>query len=288
MKSEVTQDEIAFYQENGFVVIEDFLNPEELEDWRATLEAVITGRGDNMLPGRKGLDPQDGKKAAEAEKDAPADDNMKYYGSVFLQRVNLWQDNPSVKERILAPEIGKMATQLAGAEGFRVWHDQALYKAPWSNPTALHKDNPYWSFYSPDAITIWIALDDVTPDNGCLYFIPGSHRPAEYKNVGISPNMGAIFEACPEYREIEPKKAVMKAGSCSFHNGLTIHGATPNMTPRWRRAMTCAFMPIGATFNGQRNILTEEQFNRLKEGDALEDDEQNPIVYARCWEKAQT
>jgi ectoine hydroxylase-related dioxygenase (phytanoyl-CoA dioxygenase family) len=73
----------------------------------------------------------------------------------------------------------------------------------------------------------------------------------------------------------------MKAGSCSFHNGLTIHGAGPNMTPRWRRAMTCGFMPIGSTFNGQRNILSKEQMARLKVGDVLEDDEQNPIVWQR-------
>ncbi len=285
MKSEVSQEQIDYYQENGFVVIEDFLSNDEVDYWRNTLEEVITGRGDNMLPGRKGLDPQDGKSEEQAA--AAVDDaNTKYYGNVFVQRVNLWQDSPKVKELILSPEIGKMATYLAGVEGFRVWHDQALYKAPWSNPTAWHKDNPYWSYYSPDAISIWIALDDVSPDNGCLYFIPGSHRPADYKNVGISPNIGAIFEACPEYAKIEPVKAEMKAGSCSFHNGLTVHGASPNMTPRWRRAMTCGFMPIGSTYNGQRNILTEEQVSRLKEGDVLEDDEQNPIVYSRSWETA--
>jgi ectoine hydroxylase-related dioxygenase (phytanoyl-CoA dioxygenase family) len=73
----------------------------------------------------------------------------------------------------------------------------------------------------------------------------------------------------------------MKAGSCSFHNGLTIHGAHANMTPGYRRAMTCAFMPDGATFNGTQNILSDEQVAQLTIGDQLCDEEQNPLIYAR-------
>jgi ectoine hydroxylase-related dioxygenase (phytanoyl-CoA dioxygenase family) len=71
----------------------------------------------------------------------------------------------------------------------------------------------------------------------------------------------------------------MKAGSCSFHSGLTAHGAGANMTPGFRRAMTCAYMPDGSTFNGRQNILTDEQISRLKIGDVLEDDAQNPLIY---------
>jgi phytanoyl-CoA hydroxylase len=72
----------------------------------------------------------------------------------------------------------------------------------------------------------------------------------------------------------------MKAGSCSFHNGLTIHGAGANMTSGFRRAMTCAYMPDGAAFNGIKNILSDEQVAKLKVGDLLNDDEQNPLIYS--------
>jgi hypothetical protein len=51
------------------------------------------------------------------------------------------------------------------------------------------------------------------------------------------------------------------------------------MTPGIRRAMTCAYMPDGSTFNGQRNILREEQIARLAVGDVLDDDEQVPLIY---------
>jgi ectoine hydroxylase-related dioxygenase (phytanoyl-CoA dioxygenase family) len=71
----------------------------------------------------------------------------------------------------------------------------------------------------------------------------------------------------------------MKAGSCSFHNGLTIHGANANMTNGFRRAMTCAYMPDGSTFNGEPNILPDEYVRSLKIGDVLNNDEQNPLIY---------
>jgi len=73
----------------------------------------------------------------------------------------------------------------------------------------------------------------------------------------------------------------MKAGSCSFHNGLTIHGANANMTPGSRRAMTCAYMPDGNTFNGIQNILSDEQVAKLSIGDVMDDEEQNPLIYSR-------
>ena len=75
--------------------------------------------------------------------------------------------------------------------------------------------------------------------------------------------------------------APMKAGSCSFHNALLVHGAGANMTGGWRRAMTCGFMPYGSTFNGNQNILSDEQFASYEIGDVIDDDNQNPVVWHR-------
>ncbi len=202
-----------------------------------------------------------------------------YYNNVFVQRVNLWQDNPKMRRLMLDRRLGKMAATLAGVEGIRIWHDQALIKQPWANPTGWHLDNPYWSFHSRNAITIWVALDDATVHNGCLYFLPGTHKLATYDNSGIGHNLADLFKIYPDWTPIEAAPAPMKAGSCSFHNGLLAHGAGANMTPGYRRAMTCAYMPDGSTFNGQRNILREEQVANLKVGDLLDDDEQVPLIY---------
>jgi len=264
MKTEVTQEQIDSYQKNGFVVIDEFLTPQELEMWREAVDEAVNNRGQQRILGRT---------------EALSEDD--YYTNVFVQRVNLWQDNEKVRKLMIDARLGKLAADLAGVEGIRIWHDQALIKQPWSNPTGWHLDNPYWSFHSRDAISIWVALDDATVHNGCLYFLPGTHKLATFDNVNIGHNIGSLFKVYPEWAKLEAVPAPMKAGSCSFHNGLIAHGAGANMTPGLRRAMTCAYMPDGSTFNGQRNILRPEQIERLQIGDVLDDDRQVPLIYHR-------
>jgi phytanoyl-CoA hydroxylase len=262
MNTNLTQTQIDAYRDNGFVIHENFLTPDELEEWRDAIDEAVTGRGRERIPGF----------GQEADNDA-------YYTNVFVQRVNLWQTNAKVRKLMLDARLGQLAATLAGVEGIRIWHDQALIKQPWANPTGWHLDNPYWSFHSPDAITIWVALDDVTLENGCMWFIPGSHKSATYENASIGQNIGDLFKIYPAWGKQKAVPTPMKAGSCSFHNGLVAHGAGVNMTPGWRRAMTCAYMPDGSTFNGKPNILRKEQLAKLQIGDILEDDTQTPLIY---------
>ncbi len=264
MNTNLTQDQIDSYRENGFIVLHDFLTPEELETWRQAVDGAVRQRGERR---------QLHHKANEYK--------GTYYDYVFVQRVNLWMDSPKVRRLILDPRLGKLAAELAGVDGMRIWHDQALIKQPWANPTGWHLDNPKWSYSSRQTLSIWVALDDATLQNGCLYFLPGSHKTAEYDDVPIGENISDIFRVYPQWQNIVSAPAEMKAGSCSFHNGLIAHGAGANMTPGWRRAMTCGFMPDGCTFNGKQNILTDEQFASYKIGDLLDDDRQNPLIYHR-------
>lgn len=271
MRHVVTGSEIESYRRDGFVVIDDFLDEVELERWREVVDKAVAER--------------DGRKFANQDVRIGEDDGINpdadYYGKVFDQLLNLWQTNAAMRDLILDPRIGEMAATLAGVDGLRVWHDQALIKRPWANPTGFHLDTPLWSFSDRRAISIWIALDDSTATNGCLYFFLGSHLRTTFENPGITKNLDAVFDMYPELREAAPFQAEMRAGSCSFHNGMTIHGAGANMTNRSRRAMTCAFMPDGALFNGQQNILTDDQVAALSVGEPLADDEQNPLVYHR-------
>jgi ectoine hydroxylase-related dioxygenase (phytanoyl-CoA dioxygenase family) len=268
MRTELSQREIEDYQEKGFVVVEDFLTGEELERWREVVDGAVAARKDLKLSNREG-----------DSRNWRAGDS--YYDQVFVQRINLWQDNEAMRQLMFDSRLGKMAADLAGVDGIRIWHDQALIKQPWANPTAWHLDNPYWSFHSRDAISIWVALDDATYQNGCLYFLPGTHKVTTYDNVGIGQNMADIFKVYPQFASIEAIAAPMKAGSCSFHNALIVHGAGANMTPGYRRAMTCAYMPDGSAFNGKKNVLSDEQAAQLEIGDLLADDAQNPLIYHR-------
>ncbi len=261
MRTELTVDHIDHYRTEGFVIVDEFLDADELNTWRTAVDDAVAKRQDRKL----------------AHGDSREGDS--YYDKVFTQRLNLWMDHDGVRVIMLDRRLGQMAATLEGVDGIRIWHDQALIKQPWANPTGWHLDNPYWSFSSRHAISIWVALDDATPDNGSLYFIPGSHREANWENSPIGQNMGELFELYPQWATRASVGAPMRAGTCSFHNGLTAHGAGANMTPGLRRAMTCAYMPDGEVFNGQANVLPPEYLGTLKQGDVLENDEINPLLY---------
>jgi len=223
----------------------------------------------------------------------------------------------------------------------RVWHDQALIKPPFASPTSPHTDNPYWSFSSFHAISLWVALDDVTHHNGALFFMPGSHRMlasgaaegrpehlpqshepkhSPFREIKIGSDMRGIFDAYPALlgdAAAPPLVAApMKAGDVSLHNGLTVHGAGPNLSKGVRRAMTLQMMPAGTrrhmldgaghhvpmspawgkeavatsgtlsqlehegVFNGKQNILADRRFQGLKLGDPLIPGDFGPAGYS--------
>ena len=271
MNTTLSQDQVQFYTDNGYLVVEDFLSPAELATWREAVTEAVADRNGLKIPG----------KSISINDDDGINKEADYFNNVFDQLLNLWQTNEKVKEVMLDERIGKMIAELSGVDGVRIWHDQALIKRPWANPTSWHLDTPFWSFSDRRAMSIWVALDDATLENGCLFFIPGSHKETTFDNPGIGKNMGEIFRTYPAFRQRPSVAAPMKAGSCSFHNGLTIHGAHANMTPGFRRAMTCAYMPDGNTFNGTPNILPDDYVQSLKPGDLLNNNEQNPLIYSR-------
>ncbi|TDQ06625.1 phytanoyl-CoA dioxygenase family protein [Pedobacter metabolipauper] len=271
MNTQITPAQIESYQKNGYVVIEDFLNANDLEKWRLAVTEAVADRKGQKIPG----------KAVHAGEDDGINNDAEYHNKVFDQLINLWQTSEKVSELMLDPKIGEMAATLAGVDGIRIWHDQALIKKPWANPTSWHLDTPFWSFSDRNALSIWVALDDATLENGCLFFIPGSHKETSFDNPGIGKNMDAIFRYYPSFITSKSVAAPMKAGSCSFHNGLTIHGAHANMTPGMRRAMTCAYMPDGSTYNGIANVLPDEYLNTLTIGDPLINESQNPLLFKR-------
>jgi phytanoyl-CoA hydroxylase len=270
--TEVTEQQKKSYAEQGFLAVEDFLDDEELREWRTAVDHAVEMRGQQRLSFQP---------AGEDNSLATRSKEQEYYDQVFTQRNNLWQTDEHVRCLLLQPALGRYVADLAGIDGVRIWHDQALIKEPYSNPTAFHLDVPYWSFTSADAITIWLALDDATIQNGCLYYVPGSHLARKFDNVSITSRIGSLFEIYPEWADVAPVPCPVPAGGALFHNGLTFHGAAANMTPGRRRAMTCAYMPDGAVFNGTRNVLPPDYFATLTIGQVLDNDAQNPLVYSR-------
>src|SRR5678810_729752 len=110
MKHELTGEQIQSYQRNGFLVIEDFLSPGELEHWRKAVTEAVKERGGKKIPGKE-------IKIGEAD---GINEDADYFGKVFDQLLNLWQTNDDVREIMLDERIGKMAAQLAGVDGIRI------------------------------------------------------------------------------------------------------------------------------------------------------------------------
>ena len=134
MKDQLTPEQIASYQDNGFLVIENFLDAGELAHWSRTTDEAVAQR----LASSQALNNQ-------ADPDA-------YYAQVFTQCLKLADTHPGMRELMLDPRLGQLAATLAGVNGIRIWHDQALFKPPFGNPTGWHLDNPYWSFSSRDSL----------------------------------------------------------------------------------------------------------------------------------------
>jgi phytanoyl-CoA hydroxylase len=253
LRSSITQEEIADYRRDGFVAVHDFLSEAELEQWRAVVGAAVADTHAQV-----GTDKTD----------------------VFTQRMQLRRTSTDARELVQDARLGRLAAQLEGVEAMRIYLDQALIKEPYGSPTQYHLDLPWWSFDTPHACTAWVALDDSTLENGCLYFVPGSHRLPLSAAGDLGPELGAVFAVHPEAAS-SPVACPLPAGGCSFHNARTVHGAGANMTPGRRRAMTAAFMPDGVRFNGRGDprVLGQAYLESLSRGDRLDDDELLPVVY---------
>ncbi|MEP7342394.1 MAG: phytanoyl-CoA dioxygenase family protein [Acidobacteriota bacterium] len=314
MKTNLSQKQITFYQEEGYLPIEGFLDDDELARWRNAAEAAVerrlaslrqrTASGELKTPLmarlRSSLESVVGQKGAYALRqaarkvlgpklmpvglssvlDTNQGDQGSFYANVYTQVIGSSRENEELRGCVFDPQLGSVVAQLSAMIGVRIYHDQALFKMPRSNFTSWHLDTPYWSFHSPQALTMWLALDDMTPENGCMRYLPGSHHTARMdKNLSIGSDFDGIFKYYPEWKKIEPVLCPCRAGTAVFHNGLVAHAAGPNLGDRPRRAYAIAFMPEQATFNGIKDVMSSEYFKMLKVGDPLANEEVYPLIW---------
>jgi len=105
---------------------------------------------------------------------------------------------------------------------------------------AWHQDYSYWTRTRPMAhLTCWIALDDASRDNGCLHYVPGSHRWPLLPVTGLAGGMDAIQSVLSDEqrRQFRPVAIELPKGYASFHHPLLVHGSYENRTARPRRAL---------------------------------------------------
>src|SRR5512140_3690692 len=103
----------------------------------------------------------------------------------FIQVMNLWVRDEAVRRYVLARRFAKIAADLMGVKGVRIYHDQALYKEAGGGITPWHQDHYYWPMDTDNTITMWMPLMDITPEMGTLVFASGSQVNGHLGNIPI-------------------------------------------------------------------------------------------------------
>ena len=158
---------------------------------------------------------------------------------VLFHALGAWRITPGFHDILWHPAFTVPASQLLDG-AVRFWHDQLFCKpARDGGVVAWHQDYSYWTRTQPMAhLTCWIALDDATRDNGCLQYVPGSHRWPLLPITGLAGDMDAIQTVLDDQQRaaFKPVAIELKRGECSFHHPLMVHGSYENRTNGPRRA----------------------------------------------------
>ena len=236
--NKIGEKEIQFYQENGYIQIPHFFSKTEIQELADGLDKTIEDKRSRMLGG-----------GGETSED---------YNRVFNQTVNLWVDYNEVQKFSFNPNLAEVARKISQSSHLVVYHDHALIKpgGEESKETNWHQDAPYWPMEQVGALSAWIAVDDVSEENGCMQFIPGSHKYGRLAPVALGTDGASVLkdiEGTDIDKPVNPVVMDMEAGGVTFHHGCTFHYATANHTDKPRRALAIIYIPDHITYNGRKD-----------------------------------
>ena len=221
-KYRLTDDQVEFYHNNGYLAGVRMLNDEQVEVLRDELNDLI----DPSHPGRQLFYEYNSNESADPSK-------------ILFHALGAWRVAKAFHDLLWHPAFLMPASQLLGG-AVRFWHDQIFYKpALHGGVVAWHQDYSYWTRTQPMAhLACWIGLDDSTRENGCVHYVPGSHRWQLLPITGLANDMDAIQSVLTEdqKRNFKPVAIELKKGEASFHHPLMVHGSYENFTDRSRRA----------------------------------------------------
>jgi phytanoyl-CoA hydroxylase len=204
----------------GYFILEDIFSVAEVERYRDRLEQYICGR-------------------------RPLLDGMSHLGTERLRRLEL---DAVFREMAYHPVVVAAHRALHGTDRLLLAYMGSLHRYPGRDaPKEMHQDaDAFKKWYGVEAAcklwNTWVALDDATPDNGCLRFIPGSHRHGLLDAEVVA---ASRFSASPA---VVPEP--MRAGSVAFFSGLTMHSSQPTRSAMARRAIGIVPIPREVAYVG--------------------------------------
>lgn len=120
-----------------------------------------------------------------------------------------------------------------------------ISKPPFSGqPVLWHQDGAFWPLEPMQVVTLWLAVDESTPENGCMRVIPGSHRGTLYgvrKNDAVESVLGS--ESDVDVDESEAVDLILSPGDVEVHHPGIMHGSNANTSPRRRCGLTIRYIP---------------------------------------------
>ncbi len=167
---------------------------------------------------------------------------------------------PGFHDVLWNPAFVIPASQLLGNRGVRFWHDQLFLKpAKHGGVVAWHQDYSYWTRTKPmQHLTAWTGLDDANVENGCLHYIPGSHKWGFLDKPVLTGEMEGLKAFLDDEQQEKLKTPVpieMKKGHATFHHPLLVHGSFENKSAVPRRAFVINVFADGTLSDSDDPLL---------------------------------
>jgi ectoine hydroxylase-related dioxygenase (phytanoyl-CoA dioxygenase family) len=239
----LSEEQVDFFKENGYLANVKMLDEKQIEIILSEIEELA----DPKHPGHHLF--------YEFHSNESADPS-----TVLFHALGAWRIKPGLHDVLWNPRFLVAASQLLGDVPVRFWHDQLFCKPPKKGGVvAWHQDYSYWTRTKPVAhLTCWCGLDDSTKENGCLQYVPGSHRWGLLDKPELAGDlMGIENYLTPEQRkEFRPVPVETKAGEGIFHHPLTLHGSGENKSNRPRRAFVINVFADGVVSDSNDALLS--------------------------------
>lgn len=221
----LTSEQIAFYRDNGYLALHEFIPNDEVVKLRDAYDRIFSeqaGRSEGNQFDLGGAD-QDGNVAVLPQILRPAKYAKEMEATSLLERAT------AVSCQLLGPDASAFI-------------DHAIMKpARIGAATPWHQDAGYWDAdMMHRAISIWIPLQEATLENGCMQFVPGSHKfdVVEHQPINNDPRIHGLELAPTALRYVQGAKACpLPAGGCTIHDAYTMHYTAPNVSDGPRRAL---------------------------------------------------
>ena len=238
----LSAEQIDFFHENGYLAGVKLLDESQLVALNKALEEV--------------MDPKHARHALFHEFHSNESSNP---DTVLFHSLGHWRIAEAFHDAIWNPAFRMVASQLLGDRGVRFWHDQLFCKpAHHGGVVAWHQDYSYWTrTVDMQHLTCWCGLDDATEENGCLQYVPGSHRWGLLEKPTLAGEMDGLKAMLSEEQraQFNPVAIPLKAGYAAFHHPLLVHGSYANYSPRSRKAFVLNVFADGTLSDSDEPLL---------------------------------